>query len=223
MEHFGGELTKCIIETFPEFAEELVNIIYDPVRKDETEVKYILKRSGVHFIHQSWLFPLTSSLTTVILRENKIVQLESCLPWLMPNLIHLDVSHNALVKFLGPSDPSEILCQRLEEVDLSYNLITEEYLDASHNSLERFPPSTEDFWRGSLVTLNLQHNKLDQLRENILKLGTLQKLDVSHNHIEFIIAPEYWDCPSLTDLNLSNNHLGWRKTEKLCWSFRRTA
>lgn len=45
MEHFGGELTKCIIETFPEFAEELVNIIYDPVRKDETEVS-ILSAGG---------------------------------------------------------------------------------------------------------------------------------------------------------------------------------
>lgn len=49
--------------------------------------------------------------------------------------------------------------------------------------------------------------------------GTLQKLDVSHNHIEFIIAPEYWDCPSLTDLNLSNNQLGLAQNRKALLEF----
>ena len=47
----------------------------------------------------------------------------------------------------------------------------QEYLDVSHNELERFPPSTEQFWSGSLVSLFLHHNLLDQVDENILKLG----------------------------------------------------
>ena len=49
--------------------------------------------------------------------------------------------------------------------------VSQEYLDVSHNELERFPPSAEQFWSGSLTRLFVNNNQLDQLDENILKLG----------------------------------------------------
>ncbi|KAL8598085.1 hypothetical protein ACOMHN_030371 [Nucella lapillus] len=133
-------------------------------------------------------------------------------------LTSLDLSHNQLC-FLPPPWDCKL-----------------EKLNASHNQLERFPPNTEQYWSGSLTHLSLQNNCLDQLEENVLKFeqywsgslanldlqnncrdqleenvlkfGMLQKLNASHNKIQHLAPAYLWDCPSLEDLNLSNNCLG---------------
>lgn len=305
LESFGAEITEHIAEKFPELTASLVESVYSPLTLDyldneESEVRYSLRKAQVHVVHPLWLQPWLTTITHLDLRHNKLRQLPSCVPWALPNLIYINASHNHLTKLLPPPSGEEALCQRLEEVllahnqltdvcgdlfqltamtslDLSHNCLTRvgsqpsspaasraavwqcsslttlnlshnqldllnrsisgcsslkkllvshnklsslpppwvcnlERLDASHNSLERFPSSTEQFWRGSLTCLCLQNNCLDQLLESIVKLGMLEKLDMSNNHIEYLASPHVWDCPSLLDLNLGSNRLGvWQE------------
>jgi dynein assembly factor 1 len=59
----------------------------------------------------------------------------------------------------------------------------------------------------NLVTLNLSHNRIAKI-EGISKCVALKNLDVSHNIITDIEAvKEIETCPSLTSLDLSNNHI----------------
>ena len=65
-----------------------------------------------------------------------------------------------------------------------WSVFCQEYLDVSNNKLERFPPSTEQFWSGSLTYLFLNNNNLDQIDENILKLGK-RSISVAHSEHHF--------------------------------------
>ncbi|XP_076443910.1 leucine-rich repeat serine/threonine-protein kinase 1-like [Babylonia areolata] len=136
------------------------------------------------------------------------------LTWSCESLTTLNLSHNALD--LLPPDEFKV-CKVLTTLDLSHNQLCcipppwdckLERLNVSHNQLERFPPSTEQFWNGSLTHMYLNNNCVDQLNENVFKLGSLQKLNASHNKIQYLAPPRVWDCPSLEELNLSHNCLG---------------
>ena len=65
-----------------------------------------------------------------------------------------------------------------------WSVFCQEYLDVSNNQLERFPSSTEQFWSGSLTYLFLNNNNLDQIDENILKLGK-RSISVAHSQHRF--------------------------------------
>jgi len=57
----------------------------------------------------------------------------------------------------------------------------------------------------SLITLNLSHNRITKV-ENLGKLTNLENLDLSNNYLENSEAIRgITECPSLTNINLSNN------------------
>ncbi|XP_070204815.1 leucine-rich repeat serine/threonine-protein kinase 1-like isoform X2 [Littorina saxatilis] len=302
MDHFCAEVSEHTAHQFPEFTASLVTSVYQPLQITDTEVKYNLRGVNIHTVHPVWIKPLLDEITHLDLSKNKLKKLDLCIPWGMRNLQHLDISHNRLVRLEAPQYAEDIVCHRLEIVNLSENRLSEvcidlfqlpsltdlnlahnalqrlsqlqspststgsrrptwycpslltvnlshnqldvmsgddlkhcpsitrldlshnklaslpspwdcpmEYLDVSYNQLERFPPSTEQFWSGSLLTLFLHNNQLDQLNENILKLGMLEKLNVSHNKVQYLAPRRAWDCPSLVELNLSHNCLGKAK------------
>ena len=51
-----------------------------------------------------------------------------------------------------------------------YDLLFQYQLNLSHNELERFPPSAEMFWCGTLKYLDISHNQLDEINETVVKL-----------------------------------------------------
>ncbi|XP_060551521.1 leucine-rich repeat serine/threonine-protein kinase 1-like [Ruditapes philippinarum] len=157
-------------------------------------------------LHQG--VPLQNSVS--VLKRHSSVQERH---WLCSDLRRLDISHNVLVML-----PLEIqACKQLVNINAKYNKLTTfpqpwncplEHLDVSHNQLERFPVNTEVYWSGSLRTLNISNNNLDEINEGIVRLSLLSELDASDNKIERIPSPEIWECGHLHSLNVKHNKLG---------------
>ncbi|XP_036400403.1 extracellular leucine-rich repeat and fibronectin type III domain containing 2a isoform X2 [Megalops cyprinoides] len=62
--------------------------------------------------------------------------------------------------------------------------------------------------QANLQVLQLGYNKLTNLTEGMLRgLGRMQCLFVQHNLIEVISPNAFWECPSLSSLDLSSNKL----------------
>lgn len=62
--------------------------------------------------------------------------------------------------------------------------------------------------QANLQVLQLGYNKLTNLTEGMLRgLGRIQCLFLQHNLIEVIATNAFWECPSLSSLDLSSNHL----------------
>ncbi|XP_023666529.1 protein phosphatase 1 regulatory subunit 29 isoform X2 [Paramormyrops kingsleyae] len=63
--------------------------------------------------------------------------------------------------------------------------------------------------QANLQVLQLGYNKLTNLTEGMLRgLGRMQCLYLQHNLIEVIAYNAFWECPSLSSLDLSSNKLG---------------
>ncbi|XP_068607340.1 protein phosphatase 1 regulatory subunit 29-like [Brachionichthys hirsutus] len=62
--------------------------------------------------------------------------------------------------------------------------------------------------QANLQVLQLGYNKLTNLTEGMLRgLGRMQCLFLQHNLIEVIATNAFWECPSLSSLDLSSNQL----------------
>uniref|UniRef100_A0A673I430 Protein phosphatase 1 regulatory subunit 29-like n=1 Tax=Sinocyclocheilus rhinocerous TaxID=307959 RepID=A0A673I430_9TELE len=62
--------------------------------------------------------------------------------------------------------------------------------------------------QANLQVLQLGYNKLTNLTEGMLRgLGRMQCLYLQHNLIEVIATNAFWECPSLSSLDLSSNKL----------------
>uniref|UniRef100_A0A672YBW8 Extracellular leucine-rich repeat and fibronectin type III domain containing 2a n=1 Tax=Sphaeramia orbicularis TaxID=375764 RepID=A0A672YBW8_9TELE len=62
--------------------------------------------------------------------------------------------------------------------------------------------------QANLQVLQLGYNKLTNLTEGMLRgLGRMQCLFLQHNLIEVISTNAFWECPSLSSLDLSSNKL----------------
>ncbi|XP_056615100.1 extracellular leucine-rich repeat and fibronectin type III domain containing 2a [Triplophysa dalaica] len=62
--------------------------------------------------------------------------------------------------------------------------------------------------QANLQVLQLGYNKLTNLTEGMLRgLGRMQCLYLQHNLIEVIAVNAFWECPSLSSLDLSSNKL----------------
>uniref|UniRef100_G3PGL2 Extracellular leucine rich repeat and fibronectin type III domain containing 2 n=1 Tax=Gasterosteus aculeatus TaxID=69293 RepID=G3PGL2_GASAC len=63
--------------------------------------------------------------------------------------------------------------------------------------------------QANLQVLQLGYNKLTNLTEGMMRgLGRMQCLFLQHNLIEVIASNAFWECPSLSSIDLSSNKLG---------------
>ncbi|MBX9831053.1 hypothetical protein K2X40_03770 [Candidatus Babeliales bacterium] len=138
------------------------------------------------------------------LTQNKL----SVLPdWLheWPELRYMDVSHNEFR--IMPAVLSS--CAELRELNLSYNKIKSFVIP--YKSGQRSEIDSKDFWQEDgfpvLSELNLAHNRLVMIPENIQVLEQLVKLDVSFNKLTYL--PEsIGDLPLLQELYLHGGGTG---------------
>ncbi|KRT80971.1 hypothetical protein AMK59_6253 [Oryctes borbonicus] len=99
-------------------------------------------------------------------------------------------------------------CQLMQVPDAVYHLMRHTELkscDLSGNVITKIPPKFAV--KFSLITaLNLSHNQMSKLPEEIADLASLLRLDISHN--TFIALPNaVYKIPKLEYLNASDNHI----------------
>lgn len=66
-------------------------------------------------------------------------------------------------------------------------------LNLSHNELDRCPVSLEQYWCGTLRTLRLNNNKLEEINESVVKLGNANYMLQNVLKCEKYITPST-DC-----------------------------
>ena len=99
-------------------------------------------------------------------------------------------------------------CSLMQVPDAVYHLMRHTELktcDLSDNVITKIPPKFAV--KFSLITdLNLSHNQMAKLPDEIADLKSLERLDISHN--TFISLPNsIFRIPQLKTLNASNNHI----------------
>ncbi|XP_059165367.1 leucine-rich repeat serine/threonine-protein kinase 1-like [Physella acuta] len=139
-------------------------------------------------------------------------EISSSTKWKCTKLKELDVCHNQITSL-----PSGIqACHLLKTLTASHNQIIHscspwqcrmENLDLSHNQLQAFTPSADQFWGQTLKVLKLNNNQLTEVGESIVRMCKLHYLDLSHNQIRVAPVAHIWCC-HLTTLMLGNNLLG---------------
>ncbi|XP_025830400.1 leucine-rich repeat-containing protein 20 isoform X2 [Agrilus planipennis] len=99
-------------------------------------------------------------------------------------------------------------CQLMRVPDAVYHLMRHTELktcDLSENDITKITPKfTTNF---SLITdLNLSHNQMAKLPDEIASMANLERLDISFN--TFVSLPSaIFKIPRLQELNASNNHI----------------
>lgn len=99
-------------------------------------------------------------------------------------------------------------CQLMQVPDAVYHLMRHTELktcDLSDNVITKIPPKFAE--KFNLITdLNLSHNQMAKLPEEIAELGSLQRLDISYN--TYIALPSaIFKIPKLKELNARNNRI----------------
>ncbi|CAD8095843.1 unnamed protein product [Paramecium sonneborni] len=108
------------------------------------------------------------------------------------NLVALWLNNNALQKIEGLSE-----LKKLISLFLNHNLI---------DKIENISALQD------LVTLNLSHNSIKKI-ENLASLTKLQSLNLSHNQLtDYESLRELKFCPSILNLDLSNNHINYEES-----------
>lgn len=99
-------------------------------------------------------------------------------------------------------------CQLMQVPDAVYHLMRHTELktcDLSDNVITKIPPKFALKF-SSITDLNLSHNQMSKLPDEIADLGLLERLDISHN--TFISLPScVFKIRKLQQLNASNNHI----------------
>ncbi|XP_044262427.1 leucine-rich repeat protein SHOC-2 isoform X1 [Tribolium madens] len=99
-------------------------------------------------------------------------------------------------------------CQLMQVPDAVYHLMRHTELktcDLSDNVITKIPPKFAVKF-SSITDLNLSHNQMAKLPDEIADLGALERLDISHN--TFISLPNcIFKITKLQQLKASNNHI----------------
>ena len=129
------------------------------------------------------------------------------------NLVHLNLGHNALTRFVvsitpGPANLThlDLSNARLETLpdDLFTTCINLQLLALSDNKIRSVSENVANLTK--LARLDLSNNALQALPESVGKLQRLHTLQVQNNKLSSL-PPSIWHCSELTTLNLSSNSI----------------
>ncbi|KAI7813751.1 leucine-rich repeat serine/threonine-protein kinase 1 isoform X1 [Triplophysa rosa] len=159
-----------------------------------------------------WFMDVSSRITVLDLSHNCLTSLPSVVPWGLINLRSLDLSHNLLRELPTPTSSQEIICSRLDHVNLC------------ENELECLPAGLLHL--GHIQRISAAKNKLKSLFNipngtNWIGLRKLQELDLSDNMLTDVPSSVLHCLKSLNSLNVSRNKLSgfpdpWACPLKIC-------
>lgn len=141
---------------------------------------------------------IPSDVQVLLLKDNRIRHFQDDLRMWLPDLIHIDLSHNRLFElpFVKRANGLFEGVYNLRSLDLSHNLLT---------SID------DDAFQGlfNLEELDLGHNQLAAIAENAFRgLSKLETLILSMNKLTFVQHSWWINVPTLYNLYLDGNRLG---------------
>ncbi|XP_072381156.1 CD180 antigen-like [Diabrotica undecimpunctata] len=173
--------------------------------------------------------PATNHTAKLVFDHCRIKYLEGGVFSLIENVEYIDLSHNLLTTeeisgddFRGPYSNKQYRPIAVKTLNLAYNqihslhpkffenmpLLEDLYLQG--NDFTVLDPSTQ-VALGSLTNikvLNLADNELTVIEENVMRnVHSLQNLDLSSNHFDFVPKPLSYISKNLQILNLGNNYI----------------
>ncbi|KAH0566684.1 hypothetical protein KQX54_003201 [Cotesia glomerata] len=171
------------------------------------------------------------TLRELYLRYNRITRIDGLTEETVPNLVHLYLSYNDIEYldfldklpksithlYLNNNEILKLVHERMPVKSLGLYAVTEtviekydfnhlenlEYLDISHNKIEKIEDGTFKNL-SKLITLYLNNNYLSSLPD-FSGLTQIKNLDLSHNYFSPISATAFNYLPSLEELNTFGN------------------
>lgn len=141
-------------------------------------------------------------------QENNMLDLSECQLMQVPDAVYHLMRHTEL-KTCDLS--GNVITKIPPKFAVKFNLITD--LNLSHNQLAKLPDEIADL--SALQRLDISNNTFIALSAAIFRIPKLQEFNASHNHILDIEVDELREAPSLQQLDLTNNPLTARCHEHL--------
>ncbi|XP_054916004.1 leucine-rich repeat serine/threonine-protein kinase 1 isoform X2 [Poeciliopsis prolifica] len=217
----GAEFSSYTLMDYPDFSKRLLKQRLDKTSGANGVESVRVYWSGLQlpYLDLDWFMDVCSQITHLDLSSNSLGVLPSVVPWGLINLRTLDLSNNALKELPFAQNSQDVICSRLQMVNISQNqlkslptgllhLVHLQKLCAADNQLSTLfnIPDTVN-WIGlrKLEGLDVSGNCLTSLLTSVMHcLKSLRCLDVSRNKLNAF--PDPWACP-LNQCKASSNQI----------------
>ncbi|XP_014858767.1 PREDICTED: leucine-rich repeat serine/threonine-protein kinase 1 [Poecilia mexicana] len=217
----GAEFSSYTLMDYPDFSKRLLRQKLDETSGANGVESVRVYWSGLQlpYLDLDWFMDVCSQITHLDLSSNSLGVLPSVVPWGLIHLRTLDLSNNALKELPFAQNSQDVICSRLQMVNISQNqlkslptgllhLVHLQKLCAADNQLSTLfdIPATVN-WIGlrKLEGLDVSGNCLTSLLTSVMHcLKSLRCLDVSRNKLNAF--PDPWACP-LNQCKASSNQI----------------
>uniref|UniRef100_A0A674NR35 non-specific serine/threonine protein kinase n=1 Tax=Takifugu rubripes TaxID=31033 RepID=A0A674NR35_TAKRU len=216
----GAGFSSYMLMDHPAFSKHLLRLrLQDsPVDGGQT-VSVCWSHLQLPWLELDWFMDMSSRIVHLDLSSNCLVALPSVLPWGLLHLLTLDLSNNLLKELPAVHTSQEVICSRLQQVNLSNNQLATlpsgflhltliQSVSAAKNQLRTLfdiPNSTNWIGLRKLQELDVSDNCLSSLSTAVMHcLKSLSVLRVCRNRLSSV--PDPWACP-LKQYKASNNQI----------------
>ncbi|KAM9317959.1 leucine-rich repeat serine/threonine-protein kinase 1 [Pholidichthys leucotaenia] len=206
----GAGFSSYTLMDHPGFSKQLLRCKLQESSTAEGDETLSVCWSGLQlpWLELDWFMDVSSRITHLDLSSNSLTALPSVVPWGLINLRILDLSNNVLKELPPALSSHEVICSRLQQVNLCQNqlsslppgllhLLNIQKVSAARNQLtELFDIPTSTNWIGlrKLEELDVSDNCLTSLPTAVMHcLKSLNLLIVSRNKLSTF--PDPWACP----------------------------
>ncbi|KAM4596959.1 leucine-rich repeat serine/threonine-protein kinase 1 [Fundulus diaphanus] len=215
----GAEFSSYTLMDYPDFSKRLLRQKLHETSGENGVETVSVYWSGLKlpYLELDWFLDVCSQITHLDLSSNSLGAVPSVVPWGLIQLKTLDLSNNALKELPFAQNSQDVICSRLQVVNLSQNQLKSlptgllhlthlQKLRAADNQLTTlFDIPANVNWIGlrRLEELDVAGNRLTSLPTSVMHcLKLLRCLDVSRNRLNAF--PDPWACP-LKNCKASSN------------------
>nr|XP_046247302.1 leucine-rich repeat serine/threonine-protein kinase 1 isoform X2 [Scatophagus argus] len=206
----GAGFSSYTLMDHPAFSKHLLRLRLQETSTTGGEEAVSICWGGLQlpWLELDWFMDVSSRITHLDLSSNSLTALPSVAPWGLIHLQSLDLSNNLLKELPAAQTSQEVICSRLQQVNLSQNQLTSlplgllhltriQKLSAAKNQLTilfDIPPTTNWIGLRKLEELDVSDNSLTSLPTAVMHcLKSLKVLNVCKNKLSTF--PDPWACP----------------------------
>ncbi|XP_049417413.1 leucine-rich repeat serine/threonine-protein kinase 1 isoform X1 [Epinephelus fuscoguttatus] len=206
----GAGFSSYTLMDHPAFSKHLLRLQIQETSNAEGEEAVSVSWSGLQlpWLELDWFMDVSSRITHLDLSSNSLAALPSVVPWGLMQLQNLDLSNNLLKELPAAHSSQEVICSRLQQINLSQNQLTSlppgllhltriQRISAAKNQLTvlfDIPDTTNWIGLRKLEELDVSDNCLTILPTSVMHcLKSLGFLNVCRNTLSTF--PDPWACP----------------------------